>query len=208
MSSTFGLPIPAFPWSESPCTCSERDRCACGAKRDRNADLRDEATRSFLAHRLDVYRYLLHLGCQRAEADDVTQETFLRYYRALLDGRRIERDKTLPWVLTVAQRLAVDRFRRRRTEERLFTELSPLLAETLPDEGQSCEDERRERQRRANLVSAIQQLSTLERRCLHLRAAGHSLQTVGRIVGLPVNGVSRTVLRAVRRLRVQLDALA
>jgi RNA polymerase sigma-70 factor (ECF subfamily) len=207
MSSGFGFPI-SLPWSDATCTCKRADVCTCGSKRDHHADVRDEVTHYFLAYRQDVYRYLRYVGCETVEAEDATQETFLRLYRERLDGRHIERDGILPWVLTVARRISVDRLRRRQLEVRLFTELSPLLAETLPDDGQTYEDERRERQRRAFLIGAIQQLSTLERQCLHLRANGHSLQTVGEIVNMSVKGVSRTVLRAIRRLRTQLDALA
>ena len=57
----------------------------------------------------DVYRFLSHL-CKRAEAEDLTQETYLRALRALPNfaGRSSART----WLLAIARRVAADQIRR------------------------------------------------------------------------------------------------
>jgi RNA polymerase sigma-70 factor, ECF subfamily len=57
----------------------------------------------------DVYRFLSHL-CEREEAEDLTQETYLRALRALpaFAGRSSART----WLLSIARRVAADQVRR------------------------------------------------------------------------------------------------
>ena len=57
----------------------------------------------------DVYRFLSHL-CERDEAEDLTQETYLRALRALptFAGRSSART----WLLAIARRVAADQIRR------------------------------------------------------------------------------------------------
>ncbi|MBV9143716.1 MAG: sigma-70 family RNA polymerase sigma factor [Pseudonocardiales bacterium] len=63
----------------------------------------------------DVYRFLGHL-CARDEAEDLTQETYLRALRALphFAGRSCART----WLLSIARRVAADQIRRRQTRPR------------------------------------------------------------------------------------------
>ncbi len=57
----------------------------------------------------DVYRFVCHL-CARDEAEDLTQETYLRALRALpgFAGRSSART----WLLSIARRVAADQIRR------------------------------------------------------------------------------------------------
>jgi RNA polymerase sigma factor (sigma-70 family) len=206
MSSGSDLPVSPTFWSSRACACAA-EACTCGAKRDPHAAIRDEVTRCFLEHRREVYRYLVHvLHCRAGEAEDITQETFLRLYRARLDGRASIVGGAIPLLLTIAKRLAWNRLRRDGLERRLFVPLCPIVEETFPDDGQQTyEEARASRERRSSLQNAVQHLSELERECLHLRAEGQSLRTIAKIVGLRENGVSRTVLRAIRRLQQYLN---
>ncbi|HWR48497.1 MAG TPA: sigma-70 family RNA polymerase sigma factor [Pseudonocardiaceae bacterium] len=63
----------------------------------------------------DVYRFLSHL-CERDEAEDLTQETYLRVLRALPNfaGRSSART----WLLSIARRVAADQIRRTITRPR------------------------------------------------------------------------------------------
>jgi RNA polymerase sigma-70 factor (ECF subfamily) len=69
-----------------------------------------EALAAFIrATQRDVYRYLSHL-CNRDEAEDLSQETYLRALRALpgFAGRSSART----WLLAIARRVAADQIRR------------------------------------------------------------------------------------------------
>ncbi|MFZ0121106.1 MAG: sigma-70 family RNA polymerase sigma factor [Pseudonocardiaceae bacterium] len=63
----------------------------------------------------DVYRFLTHL-CERGEAEDLSQETYLRALRALpsFAGRSSART----WLLSIARRVAADQVRRTMTRPR------------------------------------------------------------------------------------------
>jgi RNA polymerase sigma-70 factor (ECF subfamily) len=62
-----------------------------------------------------VYGLLVRLTKEPALAEDLTQETMVRMYRAGSAFRRGA--KVLPWAYTIARRLFLDRVRRRRHEE-------------------------------------------------------------------------------------------
>jgi RNA polymerase sigma-70 factor (ECF subfamily) len=66
----------------------------------------------------DVYRFLSHL-CTRDEAEDLTQETYLRALRALpsFAGRSSART----WLLAIARRVAADQIRRSSARPRTTT---------------------------------------------------------------------------------------
>jgi RNA polymerase sigma-70 factor (ECF subfamily) len=58
----------------------------------------------------DVWRLVMHMVRDRDAADDVTQETFVRAFRAL--GRYRGDAKFTTWLLTIARNCALDEVRR------------------------------------------------------------------------------------------------
>lgn len=76
----------------------------------------------YIEHGDDVYRYVLMLTRRPNEADDVTSETFTRALRALREGSPYP-DRPLPWLITIARRIATDQWRR--TTRRLGLLLEP-----------------------------------------------------------------------------------
>lgn len=63
----------------------------------------------------DVHRFLVHL-CDRDEAEDLTQETYLRALQAL--PRFAGRSSARTWLLAIARRVAADQVRRTVTRPR------------------------------------------------------------------------------------------
>jgi len=71
----------------------------------------------------------------RAEAEDIVQETYLRWHQA--DASRI--DSVDAWLVTSATRLAIDRLRRLETERRAYTGPwlpEPIVSDTPPPDQQ------------------------------------------------------------------------
>jgi len=64
------------------------------------------------AHHTEIYRYLLRVTWRSGDADDLSQETFLRAYRAW-DGLD-EAANVRAWLFTIARHKAVDAHRARR----------------------------------------------------------------------------------------------
>src|SRR5215469_974661 len=104
----------------------------------------EEVTRAFESAREDVYRYLLTLGLPPPQAQETTQEVFLRLYLALEEGERIE--KTRAWVFRVAHNLGLDM----RAKNQLLP-MAPGLAATLQDTARSVEADLIERERMEQL---------------------------------------------------------
>lgn len=174
---------------------------------NRRADeIRESVTQLFVDHRLEICRYLAQRGCLATEAEEMTQEVFLRLYRARLTG--VDVDTPRRWLFTVARNLAIDYGRRRRQYQHI-TDCTPAdAAERVPDTAPTREDVMVSESRRAALAEALGELTDLQRECLHLRAEGLSLLEIGAIVDISVSGASDAIRRAIRRLQKELDGRA
>lgn len=134
----------------------------------------------------DVFRFALAWTNDWSAAEDLTQEAFLRLWRARASIRWSE--PALPWLMVATRRLATDRFRSLR---RTLT----LRASSVPDE--------RARDRWLDVQASMARLSRLERSALVLVAIeGHTYDAAA-----PLLGTSAGALRAaVSRARAKLEA--
>ncbi|MFI5047815.1 MAG: sigma-70 family RNA polymerase sigma factor [Acidimicrobiia bacterium] len=73
-------------------------------------------TEAIRASEADVWRFAAHLA-GAAEADDVTQDTFLRAWRALPEFRAESSART--WLLSIARRACADAIRRNQRRRRI-----------------------------------------------------------------------------------------
>lgn len=127
-------------------------------------------------------------------AQDLTQETFLRAYRALLKGERW--DKPRAWLYRVASRLATDDYRRRRLLQWL-----PLWdADGSNSQGQCIETQTAER---LAVQSALKMLPPKYRVPLVLYVyEGYPVAKVAEILGLSVSAVKMRLSRARQMFRL------
>src|SRR5438552_7279701 len=66
-----------------------------------------------------VYSYLFHRCGGAADAEDLTQDTFMSAVKEIKGGRRVE--TPVPWVIGIARHKLIDHYRRREREERKLT---------------------------------------------------------------------------------------
>lgn len=169
------------------------------------------------SHRDRVFRVALSvLGPGRAaEAEDVTQEVFVRAHRALPAFRGESRLGT--WLYRLAFNRAVDHRRRlgRRAEEPLSaagTEAGSVDdgggPPDLPDRGAGSDPygtARRAEESQA-VLRALLRLSDEQRAALHLHYwLGHTVAEIGRLLGLPAGTVKSHLHRGRERLRKELE---
>lgn len=175
---------------------------------ERSADLseglRDDVARLFVAHRHEIQRYFTHIHRSGFEAEELTQEVFLRLYRERLSGRRVETPRA--WLFTVARNMAIDHVRRARQQMRLIDRSCDDMVDRVADAAPNGEEALLSEHRRTALAGAIGELTDMQRECLHLRAGGLSLREIGAIVGLSVAGVSDAIRRAIKRIQKEIDA--
>lgn len=69
----------------------------------------------FAEYQRPIYNYLLRMTQNQAEAEDLTQETFVRAYRSL-PGFRGEASLST-WIYRIATNVSTDHFRRRATQQ-------------------------------------------------------------------------------------------
>ena len=115
--------------------------------------------------RLDaIYRYVYFRVGDTAQAQDMTEEVFVKAWEALPNYRPGKHPFT-SWLYRIAHNLVVDTYRRKPGVE-VASELDP---DAQPDPAPSLEDKLVEQQDHADLAEAIQQLSDEEQQVIVLR---------------------------------------
>jgi RNA polymerase sigma-70 factor, ECF subfamily len=160
------------------------------------AQLDETASRAYLEWRDDVYRYLLLLGLYPPQAQEATQDVFLRLYATLRKGGDPIQNKRA-WVFRTAHNLGLTL---RSREARTFPFDGELEA-TIADTGCGPERTVLEREKLCSLHRAISSLSPQQRQCLRLRAEGLKYGEIATTMGIGVSTVYEFLGRAVTRLR-------
>src|SRR5690242_12406301 len=125
-----------------------------------------EATASFVQLRGALYHFVFPIVRDQGEAEDITQEVFLRLFCAISDGEAILAVRA--WLFRVARNLAIDRHRRAAHLKYLDEEDWNGTPEPAPN----AEERLLRHQHRQLLSAAVRRLSPRERYCLEMRAAG------------------------------------
>ena len=142
-----------------------------------------------------IYRYCYYKVRDKQTAEDITQETFLRF----LDSGYSEQGKKLQYLYTIARHLCIDHFRRQGQAAVLFENESESAADASRFSG--FEDVVTVR---ADVQKAISMLSEEDREILLLKYANEEKDHVI----CKVYGMSRFALyRRLRRLKRTLRAL-
>jgi RNA polymerase sigma-70 factor (ECF subfamily) len=160
-------------------------------------------------HQKRIYRVALHMLRDAAEAEDVTQDTFVRAYAAMarFDGR----SQPYTWFYRIAVNLSLNRIRSRKRHRSVAAEDDPRLEAVLQDPHPSAHPERSvsDHQMARDLCDAIDGLSETLRTTLilvvidglaHTEAAG--------ILGCPEGTVAWRIHEARKKIREYLDARA
>jgi RNA polymerase sigma-70 factor, ECF subfamily len=150
--------------------------------------------RIYRRHVGDVYRYALTVLRNPADAEDVTQTTFMNAYRAYARGERPRNAQN--WLIAITHNVCRQRFRQalRRPEE---VEYDDGIGDAVTEEeGPSAEDIQR----------ALGQLAFNQRAALVMRELeGRSYAEIAEILGTSVGAVETLIFRARRALREQLE---
>ncbi len=145
----------------------------------------------------DVYHYALALLRNPADAEDVTQTTFLNAYRAFQRGEEIRKPQN--WLIKIAHNAARTRYARmsRRVKEVPLEDHVDQLA--LPEE---------EKPNVAGVLRALGRLPFNQRAALVMRELeGRSYSEIADTLGVSVAAVETLIFRARRSLRIRTAAL-
>jgi RNA polymerase sigma factor (sigma-70 family) len=153
--------------------------------------------RLYRRHALDVYRYAQAVLRNPADAEDVTQTTFMNAYRAYKRGEEIEKPKN--WLIKIAHNAARNRYARatRRVREVPLEDHLEQLAVPEP-----------ERPNVGEVLEALGRLPFNQRAALVMRELeGRSYAEIADTLGVSVAAVETLIFRARRSLRVNASAV-
>jgi RNA polymerase sigma-70 factor, ECF subfamily len=150
--------------------------------------------RLYRRHVADVYHYALAVLRNPADAEDVTQTTFLNALRAYERGERPRAEQN--WLIAIAHNVCRQRFRQSQRRPREVS-LDEDVADRIVDEdAPSADDIRR----------ALGQLAFNQRAALVMRELeGRSYADIAEILGVSAGAVETLLFRARRALREQLE---
>lgn len=150
----------------------------------------------YRAHAAEVFRYAYAVLGNRADAEDVTQTTFVNALRALERGERPR--KPANWLITIAHNLIRQRFRQQQSRPRLVELDHDVPTPEADDNGPAIED----------LVRALQRIPETQREALVLREMeGRSYKEITAILGVSETALESLIFRARRSLAEELENL-
>lgn len=136
------------------------------------------------------------LGGDRHQAEDVVQETLLRAWR---HADALASEEARPWLFTVARRLVIDGYRRRRRRPRAVGSETLIVSVPAPDalEGALLAWE---------VAEALRTLSPSHRRVLlEVHYRDRSVAEASAVLGIPEGTVRSRTYYALRALRLALE---
>jgi RNA polymerase sigma factor (sigma-70 family) len=147
-------------------------------------------------HAREVYQYALALTANPADAEDVTQTTFMNAYRAFQKGERPQKPHN--WLIAIAHNVCRMRWRQAGSRPREVT------LEEAPEPA-SREDEQPDLD---EVLTALSALSFNQRAAIVMRELeGRSYQEISGVLGLSVSAVEALLFRARRNLQVRRRSL-
>ena len=159
---------------------------------------------AFGVHYAQILRYVRSVVRDAAEAEDLTQETFLRAYRARNSLR--DRDAMLPWLYSVATHVCLDRLRQRTRHAQARSDLDPegvSPPDPDPSAGQLVEQEEM-----SECVEAyVSEFSDAYRAVLLMHdVKGLTAREIGELLGDSTGSVKIRLHRARKQLQAALEA--
>ena len=134
-------------------------------------------------YQADAWRFAYHLTHDRTTADDVTQEAFVRAFRAI---RTYRGDwKFTAWLLRIVRNCAFDAYRRTRRERRVTWEVEIPAAAGSPSED------------RVRIAQAVRSLpDALREPFVVIEVLGYTYQEAGTILGVKIGTLKSRMHRA------------
>ena len=153
------------------------------------------------AHHGEIFRYLQRVIGRAGDADDLSQETFLRAYRAY--GSLPGEANLRAWLFAIATNLAKNHFRSETRRRRAYGEMRASMRETVEA---APEAELVSRETGA-LVEEIVRRLPLKQRLAFTQRKIHGLdyEAIGRSLSCSAETARAHVFQAVRKIRQALD---
>ena len=159
------------------------------------------------AHQDRIYSYALYFLRDQDDAEDVTQEVFLRLWK---NGGALDPAKAEAWLVRVAHNLCVDQTRRHRTVRTYLGRHDVDALDQIPEPRDAWTNPEQELDRsvlRQEILDAMDTLQDETRSVMLMHYfQGLRLQDIARTLGKKTSTVKVQVHRARKALRLVLDS--
>ena len=153
------------------------------------------------AHHGEIFRYLQRVIGRAGDADDLSQETFLRAYRAY--GSLPGEANLRAWLFAIATNLAKNHFRSETRRRRAYGEMRASMRETVET---APEAELVSRETGALVEGVVRRLPLKQRLAFTQRKIhGLDYEAIGRSLSCSAETARAHVFQAVRKIRQALD---
>jgi RNA polymerase sigma-70 factor (ECF subfamily) len=171
-----------------------------------NYDGAGRADATGIEHLDGLYSYAMVLTRNRAEAEDLVQETYVRAIPAM--GRLREGSNLKGWLFTILRNVWFNQLRKRRNgPEMVEIELGDSIANSIAEPSKNSHDLYVSKMETEQVRAAIQELSVEFREIILLREYEElSYLEIATVLGCPVGTVMSRLARARAKLRASLSA--
>ena len=120
-------------------------------------------------HRSKILAFIISKVKDRALAEDIFQEVFLKVIKKLKEGKYNEQGKFLPWVMRIAYNLIIDYFRKINKTKFIRSKDNFNVFDVIKDTSSSKEDEMIRERILKDLKQVIRKLPVSQREVLKMR---------------------------------------
>ena len=166
-----------------------------GGSKTKRKDTQDEAEKFYNREYPALFRYVLYLTGDRESAEEICQESFIRWF-GLEDPGGIDYPRA--WLKKVAGRLAVNHFRR----QNLRSDLEKLME---PDKMELLATSMEKDLERMEIEDALLRLPWRDQLMLKLRMEGRSYQELAELLDIAPGSVGTMLARAMKRFRAEYE---
>ena len=153
-----------------------------------------EVDELYRRHGGEVYRYAYAVLGNHADAEDITQTTFLNAYRSLEQGVRPRKPSN--WLLTIASNAIKQRFRHEQARPHQVELDDRIAGSEVEDDGPTV----------GELLTALAKIPPQQRQAIVLREfEGRSYSEIAGILGVTTSALETLLFRARRSLAEELE---
>jgi RNA polymerase sigma-70 factor (ECF subfamily) len=149
-------------------------------------------------HHGSLLRHLILSGSSAPEAEDLIQEGFLRLFRHLGSGQKVDNPRS--WLLRVLHNLRIDEFRKHKREFALDRPEFECMVAQMRTKGPDAEAQVIAQEQQARVQKAIGKLAPRQYQYLLLRAEGLKLREIAEMFRVTVQTVSESCAKAMLEL--------
>ncbi len=155
-------------------------------------------------HKHKIYNYAMYMLRNRMDADDVTQEVFIRIWENI---EKFNLNAARAWIMRTTHNLCLDYLRRRKTAMERDVQIDDEFSENywLKDENSDPSKETYLNMIQPKINKAIENLpETLKNVFVLYELNGLKYKEISKVLDIPMNSVKVYILRARKKLQEDL----